>query len=782
MANPNETTQNVLNTINGITSAVEFNIDKVNSNGITLSGGINVSNIVNFIVDFLEQTKGKDFLIEEISKFIADYLPHIEYTLKGILLGYLQTLMSCSVKPIITEEMLLKGVYFDLQTIDLLNLLQYQPSINKGTKLNNSEFIPEEINSFIGDDDNNPGKYLYFDCDHIQMIPDLIKSKDFNAFLWYVKNAPGTRNVWYGEQYGWDENGIYNPPIPMIREIGTNLVIYKVEQLIEFPKNSGTYFPVTRICKKEQDENGNDIFYTLLGDLVTPGENGFSNVVEDTKIAYAKQAKRNGIVTLEYNAKSSGLSDAEHNALTVPEPIQNCLHVFIGCCDEISPDKEDIKLDIYGINTKIKELNEFRDKIGEFIDKINILIKEYEKDLNDENIRLIEQCQKTRERLIKLHRDLIIEENYTVLETVNVYFPGVVNSIYIDVLEGTGDRIIPIPSSIQDIILKELEDELRNKNKDLIEKGTGKYPDVKSNYYYLHPLIEFNFDLIFSMKWYDEKVVAAQLINAILGIFDNKIDLFTLSLNADLIKQELNKLVEKVIENDDEIINDCFFAFSNDTYNSMLQTSELRRMGIYTNDGENGFIPPSPSEIFTSLNALSPNATKEELITAIEHTLFKAVACANPLISSEDIKLNGDFNLNLNIFEVLIKKLIQVIVSTFLTPKIYMILMFNLKLFENSEGTFDIMQFINYCKSMFLDMIKSIKDLIIKYFTDLIMKILDNILSLFKPLILQEQFGYYQQLLLNCQECFNFNKYDWNMDDVRYADITEQIISTNDEC
>ena len=86
------------------------------------------------------------------------------------------------------------------------------------------------------------------------------------------------------------------------------------------------------------------------------------------------------------------------------------------------------------------------------------------------------------------------------------------------------------------------------------------------------------------MKWYDEKVVAAQLINAILGIFDNKIDLFTLSLNADLIKQELNKLVEKVIENDDEIINDCFFAFSNDTYNSMLQTSELRRMGIYTND------------------------------------------------------------------------------------------------------------------------------------------------------------------------------------------------------
>jgi hypothetical protein len=62
------------------------------------------------------------------------------------------------------------------------------------------------------------------------------------------------------------------------------------------------------------------------------------------------------------------------------------------------------------------------------------------------------------------------------------------------------------------------------------------------------------------------------------------------------------------------------------------------------------------------------------------------------------------------------------------------------------------------------------------------MKILNNILSLFKPLILQEQFAYYQQLLLNCQECFNLNKYDWNMDDVRYADITEQITSTNDEC
>jgi hypothetical protein len=85
---------------------------------------------------------------------------------------------------------------------------------------------------------------------------------------------------------------------------------------------------------------------------------------------------------------------------------------------------------------------------------------------------------------------------------------------------------------------------------------------------------------------------------------------------------------------------------------------------------------------------------------------------------------------------------------------------------------------------MFTDIILTMKEMIINYFKDLLMKILDQILSLFKPLMLQEQYKYYKELLTSAFECIKLsgNTYNWDVDPVYYADITEAITSTNEEC
>lgn len=781
MANLSNIAKDLLNLINSITTAVEiYQNPEDNTRSIYLSENAK-TNILNFLVDFFKQTQGYDFLVNELANYITKYLPYIEHTCKGLLLGYLQTMISCSLKPIINEQMILDGVYFDLQEIDLCNLLKTQPVINTGYQNDSPSYL--HSNTL-----NDPGRYLYFGCDEIQSIQDLDKCRDFNAFLWYVKNTPGVRITWVGED-AW-ENGVYVKEEPIIKERGTNITIHKVEQMVEYPKGSGVTFPVTYLCTKKtyQDENGitKEDYYTLTNKLVTPNENGFGDVTSQEIKSYVKQAKKNGIITLEYNAKASGLTDAEHNAMNIVEPIQNNLHIFMGCCTEILPEKERINEKLQELNQYIIDINNFKNDIINLQSTLVEYIKELEDDKNYIDIDVIKICKEDKSKLTQLYNDIGVNtELTTITDITRKYFPNLSNyTIRLDELNGTFNNSITIPPSIRHITQKYVEDEIKHQNKLLVCCGTGEYPNAKSNYYYGHPLLEFNYDLIYSMKWFDEKVVAASLIDAITGCLDTSINgvLDNLCVQENIIKQELNDLIERIIENDDDTVSDCFFTFDNDKFNSLIQTHELNRMGFKTHDGVNGFIPPKPEEIFQALNNLSPNATKEEITTAIQHSLFSAIACGSPLIS--DTTVSYDFKLDLNIFELLIKKLLYILMKIFLTPKIYMILMFNLKIYEKDKATFNLKQFITYCKTMFTDIILTMKEMIINYFKDLLMKILDQILSLFKPLMLQEQYKYYKELLTSAFECIKLsgNTYNWDVDPVYYADITEAITSTNEEC
>jgi hypothetical protein len=201
---------------------------------------------MDLMVDFFRTTKGYDWLITAISKFIGWTLPVLELAVKSVLLTNIRTMLSCSTNPLITEQMIQEGVMFNLNRVDLFQMFKYSP-LNKKR--------------------DNPGKYYYFGCDAadgINDFSDLKSSRDFNAVLWYAKNSPGERVAWRRES---DANKPYN-----ISKHGID--------------------PVT----------------------------------------WTKQVKSNGIATIQYNGRSSGLSKADGSEMFVQEPIENCIHVFIGYC------------------------------------------------------------------------------------------------------------------------------------------------------------------------------------------------------------------------------------------------------------------------------------------------------------------------------------------------------------------------------------------------------------------------------------------------------------------
>lgn len=784
MANQHDVVKSVQNTINSVISALDYYTDSDGNASIYLTDNTRL-NVINFIIDFFNQTKGRDWLVNTLSDYIAKYLPELEITTKSILLGYIASMQSCSVSPIITEQMIRDGVYFDLQSIDLFNKLKYAPVLNAN----------------VDDNNTNAGKYLYFGCntyDGINIISDLVKCRDFDAFIWYTKNCPGTRMIWKDEKYADDK--------PVLYSFGLTDKVFTVKQTKTF---MGKSIAITKICKQSRDKDGNIVYKTFSNEIVAHGEygknsftveNDFYDFSSNTVYSWAKQGKRNGIVTLEYNARASNMTDAEHQLMYIPEPIQNCLHVFIGCCGEISPDIETYTNNLNIQYNKLKDLKQLKNDINDVIKCLNIKRVSYEQDTmishHDEIRQLIHASQNLQEFVIA------IENNTdTIIDIARKKFHVDGNHIIIQELENSEyGNTISIPASIINESQYSIELDTKLYKRQITEVQDKQYPSVQSNYYLNHSLLEFNSDLIFSMKWFDEKVVTAQIINALTGCLEfgdaninsNGLVSVNLSLQEQIVQSELREIVERIIENDDEVMNDCFFTFDNDKFNKMLQSYEMKRIGLHTLDGENPIIPASPSELMEAINRLAPNATKEELKSAIVHSIFSALSTQDKNTDSSEFnistKLNGafgmNFSTNVNVFEVLIKKLVYVITSTFLMPKIYMVIMLNLKILGNSDASFNIEQFITYCKSMFVDIIKSIRDQIIGYFKDLLLKTIQDLLLSYQPLLFQEQYKYYETLYNSCIECFRIhgNEYEWSQDAVNYADITDPITSTETQC
>lgn len=173
-------------------------------------------NPFQFLMDLFKSTVGYDTFLNIISKIIAIELPAIEIAVKTILLTNFRNLISCSLNPIISRDVILNGFVFNLYEIDLLNILQYSPLSYK-----------------IGVWKPNIGRNYYFGCDGFDYPSQLKDAGDFNAFLYYVKNYSLGREVWRGvnliqstlddSAWGDRESYVYQRPMLPPEEIYDNI-------------------------------------------------------------------------------------------------------------------------------------------------------------------------------------------------------------------------------------------------------------------------------------------------------------------------------------------------------------------------------------------------------------------------------------------------------------------------------------------------------------------------------------------------------------------------------
>lgn len=620
------------------------------------------ANPFSFLIDLFKSTTGYNILIEILARFISYELPAIEAAVKAMLLSQLKDILSCSVNPFLTEEILRDGIVFNIAEIDIADVLKYSPL------------------------DRKVGMNFYFGTDGVRMVDDLKYCRDMDAFIWFIINKSNRRYAW----------------------------------------------------KPETEENGSD--------------NGrrSNNGTERDK-------KTDGIITLEYYENAQNLRDAYGNNYDRQTPYNNCLHVFIGNAEE-DPGK---------INELIEAENNLRD-VDEKIDDINndIELQQYKRDT-------VEQEKSN------------LREKYTNQE--------IDEETYKTTLRNYKDKLNQINNKLN-AKKDELSDKLKDKkglqytigNFDLRAMGESIFSpffgtdNKPRNYYYGHTLIEFNIDYIMSVKLFDEKVLAARLIDSLTGVLTINLGL---TYKQQLIKNEVKKMVDMIVESDDLVVSDCFFTFSNDDYDALSRQAELRKAGLLSMNGdEMSAVKINAEDVLSGLNSLNEGATQETIQTVIEGTLTELSKELSSVSYEEKESIN--FGVQINFIENIMSHLAYVLVSAVLSPKVYLLLLINLKIM-GQETNFNLEQFLGSYKQMLASIIRAIRDMLIEYLVRELMKIVGELVNEVAAKINIEQAQYYARLIKKLIECFRNrgNTYDWQMDNVDYADIYEEESEpTNSEC
>ena len=708
-------------------------------------GNVNLSfgtslNPFPFLMDLFKSTAGYNELIRIIANFIAKYLPAVEIAVKTLLITKLKDIISCSVNPFLTDDILKNGIIFNISEIDLIDTFRYSPFDKKiGQFYYFGVFEKEEYL------DEKTGKIKERS---VPIIPDdLIKCDDMNALLWFMINRANKRYVWKPTKHRHDDE--FRADYPHV-DGGFN------EQNVADKNRMKTIYYDEPLEELEEAYNGGEMSEEVYQDRKNEIESNWKTF--QYKFSN-KLKKEDGIVTFEFNEKSANLVDAYGQKYLQQTPYNNILHVFIGDVREKStPEIQKIVQQQRELAENEKEQEILKDKIENkqaeidsfkqrFIDLDESLAngkidrKDYPKELKKLNNKL-EVLERDLNDLLILQKKIYAAKHRFEHTIANIKSQ----------LKATTDQYFPFLDATN-----------------------------HRNYYYGKTLIEFNIDYIWSLKLFEAKSLTARLLDCLTGMLT--IDL-NLSYKQQLVKNEVTKMVKMISESDDIVVSDCFFTFSNDDYDTMSRQAELRKAGLLTFNGDElSAVKINTEDILSSLNEINSNASEEKIQSVIEGSLMEI----SKQLTNTNYEMNDkvNFGIQMNFIENILNNLAYTLVMSVLSPKVYLLLLINLKIIGR-ESNFNLDEFLGQYKQLIADLIRSIRDQLLEYLQRELMMIIGDLVKELTVKLSLEQAEYYARLIKKLIACFKRQRsgLDFNIDNVDYSDIlpSEEEEPKNNDC
>ena len=307
---------------------------------------------------------------------------------------------------------------------------------------------------------------------------------------------------------------------------------------------------------------------------------------------------------------------------------------------------------------------------------------------------------------------------------------------------------------------------------------------AKKNFEYVRnrTIYDFNKDYIDNLRIFYVKPIVTSIVNSALNNSINLSFSGTLSLEEEIIRGEISKIMTKIIEADDTEIEDCYFTFSNDEYDALIHEAEMRRKGIVVKVGDTNIgVASDPEGFMNALDQMTGTATLQEQKTIIKNS-FTAIASVTG--ATDDVistKWNWDGNsYGTNILQLL-KDILMKFIEAFLTPRVVLIFLINYK-FANGELPKTPLDFLSAFLKLLWPVIKSLVDFFIQFLFDEVLKRVKELMEIYLLKLSLEQLEKYKMIILALIENCTLNLFIpyikktqmiGNIDNVVGADILE---------
>ena len=674
---------------------VDVGLDFLNADSFTFA-----TNPMDFLFNILKALGvSEEKLKEWITDILVAALPAVEVGVKGFLLSNIKSIISCEFDPRIPWYIRKKAgdsVYIDF----VRNPAAFERGIDIGLNVIDPEGILD-LSPFT-----EPGLKYYFgqsedvNEDSNSKISKLARADDFNAFLWYVIHK-----------------GRQNPIAVSLDSNGT--FIY-----------GGTEYTAT---------TNNNVATTMKGviDLMCPTSKEF--IVGTTFCDFGDP--REVLICIE-----------KHDGLNVLVPISSDWNSCNWYVDKTQYYKNNIKdngnkrdyLNEKGIcNLMYTDIGDYKGSAEvkppagldylrfTILPKPAVIIPSVNKDKNTKEV-------KANWRFVRL----LFDEDGTPNSKGKYSLPG---ESAIKYIESDDEHIrYSIEGTVVLFNTKTGEYELENKElgaMSLIEC----YPGLT--------VYEFNYDYIMGMRLFDPKVVCERLFQSATN------SRYTAGISINLNrqkdksnypflsgKQKITEIVKKILETDEEELNDCFYKFSNTEYDEMLEkTAKLKyNQSPYTEGYADGQVIDM-SSVEKIMVTYPKDGTIEEQKKVISMALDEACnAVEKSMIpDSQGKKASVRISFLTNILQQLALCLTDCIMS----PKVLLLLLINNELMNDCGDMITTDQLMTVCKNVVTSLIKEVRDLIMQKLLSYIVEFLTPMVLEIQAFIASEQFAAYMAVL-----------------------------------
>jgi hypothetical protein len=295
----------------------------------------------------------------------------------------------------------------------------------------------------------------------------------------------------------------------------------------------------------------------------------------------------------------------------------------------------------------------------------------------------------------------------------------------------------------------------------VVDRKSGKYwlenDDDASKLIECYPgltVYEFNYDYIMGMKLFDPKVICEKLFrnstnskyNAFFGLSFNKLKnkgAYPLISG----RQRVIDIVKKIIETDDEEINDCFYSFSNEEYDELLKKTEQLRynQSPYTEGYGNG-----QTIDFSSIENLLADYPQKGTLEEQKYVVSKALEQACAIIDENVLPeyRSKSSSIKINFLTNILEQLVACIVDAILSPKVLMLLEINRRLMsDEGEPELNTELLLKLMKNVITALVRELRDLILQKILSYILEFLTQMQAELMALVQSEQMQAYMAIM-----------------------------------